>query len=106
MKHMIIIFLMLAFIAASVAEAQSPNPNQYRTLAATCHRLMLKADNSTELEQSEQLGTAQQKQQQFALKTEKFVAAWTALAKEYSEKGTFNVKKAKQVSKTFHDLEK
>jgi hypothetical protein len=40
------------------------------------------------------------------MKTEKFIDAWTALAREYNDKGTFNVKKAKQVSKAFHDLEK
>ena len=40
------------------------------------------------------------------MKTEKFIASWSGLAREYNEKGTFNVKKAKQVSKAFHDLEK
>jgi hypothetical protein len=40
------------------------------------------------------------------MKTEKFIDSWTALAHEYNEKRTFNVKKAKQVSKAFYDLEK
>jgi hypothetical protein len=35
-----------------------------------------------------------------------FIASWTALVCEYNKKGTFNVKKAKEVSKAFHDLEK
>jgi len=39
------------------------------------------------------------------LKTDKFVQAWKVLTHEYNQKGGFNVKKAKQVSKAFHDLE-
>jgi hypothetical protein len=40
------------------------------------------------------------------LKERRLVEAWSALAREYKDKGTFNLKKAKQVSKAFHDLEK
>ena len=68
---------------------------------------MLKPDNSAPLvPQSEQRSSPQEKQQQFRLKTEKFIDAWTALVTEYNEKGSFNMKKAKQVSKAFHNLEK
>ena len=40
------------------------------------------------------------------LKADKFVQAWSVLTREYKERGSFNVKKAKEVSKAFHDLEK
>ncbi|MBZ5590948.1 MAG: hypothetical protein LAP39_01840 [Acidobacteriia bacterium] len=49
---------------------------------------------------------AQYKEKQFRLKTQAFVDLWTALAREYKEKGTFNIKLAKEVSKAFHALEK
>ena len=49
---------------------------------------------------------AQSKEKQFRSKTQAFVDLWTAFAREYNEKGTFNVKMAKEVSKAFHALEK
>jgi hypothetical protein len=106
MKHTIIIFSLLVFIVACNAMAQSHGPDQYRNLEPPFQRLMFKADNSTELEQeSVQASTPQEKQHQFWVKTEKFIASWTAFACEFNKKGTFNVKKAKQASKAFHDLE-
>jgi hypothetical protein len=45
-------------------------------------------------------------ERQFLLKADKFIQAWMALAHEYNQKGGFNVKKAKEASKAFHDLEK
>ena len=50
--------------------------------------------------------TAQSKENAFLAKTQAFAALWTALAREYNEKGAFNVKLAKEVSKAFHALEK
>jgi len=49
---------------------------------------------------------AQYKEKQFLSKTQAFAELWTALAREYNEKGTFNMKLAKEVSKAFHALEK
>jgi hypothetical protein len=49
---------------------------------------------------------AQYKEKQFRLKTQVFVDLWTALAREYKEKGAFNMKLAQEVSKAFHALEK
>jgi hypothetical protein len=106
MKRTVIILLVLVLIAACDAAAQSPDPNQCRNLAPAYQRLLLKAETPNIDQQAEQRRAAEQKQHQFLLKTEKFIDAWTALATEYNEKGTFNVKKAKQVSKAFHDLEK
>ena len=49
---------------------------------------------------------AQYLEAQFLASMYKFVALWSALAIEYNEKHTFNIKLAGQVSKAFHDLEK
>jgi hypothetical protein len=49
---------------------------------------------------------AKYKEHEFRSKTQAFVDLWSALAREYSEKGTFNMKIAKEVSKAFHALEK
>ena len=49
---------------------------------------------------------AEPKEKQFRSKTQAFVDLWTAFAREYSEKGTFNVKLARELSKAFHALEK
>jgi hypothetical protein len=107
MKHTTIIFVLLVFMAASGATAQSPYYEHCRRLDPAYQRLLLKGEIATEAEQrSEQRRTTWQKEHEFLAKTDKFVELWTALAHEYQEKGTFNVKKAKQVSKAFHDLEK
>jgi hypothetical protein len=49
---------------------------------------------------------AQYREQQLLLRAERLVQLWSALAREYNEKGGFNVKTAREVSKAFHDLEK
>jgi len=107
MKHTVITLFLLAFIAASSATAQSQYYEQCRRLDPAYQRLLLKGEIAIEAEQrSEQRRTNRQKEHEFLAKTDKFVELWTALAHEYQEKGMFNVKKAKQVSKAFHDLEK
>jgi len=49
---------------------------------------------------------AEGKERQFLLKADKFIRAWSALVHEYNQKGSFNMKEVKQVSKAFPDLEK
>ena len=44
-------------------------------------------------------------ERQFIDKMNRFAQLWGALASEYNEKKTFNVKIAGEISKTFHDLE-
>jgi|SRR5579871_171402 len=104
MKNASITLLVLVSIAAPDTMAQSPNLSQCAQAERTYQRMLLMADGGTEPEQ--QRRTAHQKEQQFWMKTEKFIASWTALAREYNEKGTFNLKKARAASKAFHDLEK
>ena len=106
MKHTVITLFLLVFIATSSTTAQSPNPT-HCPQPGRYQRLLPTADIPTAAEQQlAQHKAAQRKEHQFWMKTEKFIASWTALASEYNDKGTFNVKKAKQVSKAFHDLEK
>ncbi len=107
MRHTVIFLFLLVFIAASGATAQSPNTNQCPHAGRVYQRLLFTADSPTEAEQQlAQHRAARQKEQQFWMKTEKFIASWTALAHEFNEKGAFNMKMAKEVSKAFHDLEK
>jgi hypothetical protein len=106
-KHTTIIFVLLVFMAASGATAQMPNANHCPQPGRAYQRLLPTADIPTKAEQQlAEHKAAQQKEQQFWMKTEKFISSWTALAREYNDKGTFNVKRAKEVSKAFHDLEK
>lgn len=107
MHHTTIIFVLLVFIAASSATAQMPNANHCPPARKAYQRLLSAPDIPTVAEQQlAQHKAAQRKEHQFWMKTEKFIDSWTALAREYNDKGTFNVKRAKEVSKAFHDLEK
>jgi hypothetical protein len=107
MKHMVITLFLLVVIAASGAKAQMPNANHCPPAGRAYQRLLPTADTPTEAErQLAEYKAAQQKEHAFWMKTEKFIDSWTALAHEYNDKGTFNVKRAKEVSKAFHDLEK
>ena len=106
MKHTVITLFLLVFIGAPGATAQMPSTN-HCPQPGRYQRLLPTVDTPTAAKQQlAQHNSAQQKAHQFWMKTEKFISSWTALAREYNDKGTFNVKKAKQVSKAFHDLEK
>ena len=48
---------------------------------------------------------AQYLERQFIEKAKRFVELWEDLAKGYNEKRAFDIKKAKQLSKAFHELE-
>lgn len=47
----------------------------------------------------------QEQEHQFIDKANTFVRIWTAFAKEYNDKKTFNVKTAKKLTRAFHELE-
>jgi hypothetical protein len=105
MKHATFALLLLVSIAGFGAQAQSG-------LAELCHEgtsqqicnsiLVPNQDN----EQIAARRQAQYKERQFWQKANKVADLWTAFVREYNQKGTFNVKKAREVSKAFHDLEK
>ena len=47
----------------------------------------------------------QSQERQFIEKANAFVRTWTAFAKEYNERKTFNVKVAAKLTRAFHELE-
>lgn len=98
MKHRIIT---LFFLSSFIAPAQSSYPKACPKSAPALQNLPYRTYTESEV-----AATPRQKERLFLSKIEKFIASWSALAHEYNEKGTFNVKKAKEVSKAFHDLEK
>jgi hypothetical protein len=109
MRHVIVIFLLLFSTLAGNVAAQAPHSNRCPSAEEIYERLLWSGlvQNETEVQtQIAKRREAQHKEQQFLLKAEKVIESWRALAREYREKGAFNIKTAKQVSKAFHDLEK
>jgi hypothetical protein len=105
-------FLLLFFLLLGPTFAQSPHPNPSSTRDAiqrnyweSLLNAALQSRTATQTELAEHM-EARCSERQFLLKADKFIQAWTSLAHEYNQKGGFNMKKAKQVSKAFHDLEK
>ena len=104
-------FLLFSFLLLGPASAQSPHPNpssqdaiqrlywESLSNAAWLNQTFAQTEIAKRVE-------AQGKEREFLLKADKFVQAWSVLTREYKEKGGFNVKEAKEVSKAFHDLEK
>ena len=105
-------FLLLSFFLLVPTAAQSPHPNPgdrqdaiqrlyWESLSngALRNQALAQTEMSTRME-------AQRKEREFLLKAEKFVQAWRVLTRECNQKGGFNMKEAKKVSKAFHDLEK
>jgi hypothetical protein len=88
MKHTPITLFLLVFIAASGATAQTPNAKHCQPSGRAYQRLLLTRDIPTKAEhQLAEHKAAQQKEQQFWMKTEKFVESWTALAPRIQRQG-------------------
>ena len=105
-------FLLFSFFLLGPTSAQSPYPNPsdrqdavrllyWEALSNAAWRNQTVAQTETAKRKE-----AHGKEREFLLKADKFVQAWSVLTREYKERGSFNVKKAKEVSKAFHDLEK
>ncbi len=104
-------FLLLFPLLCGSVPAQGPYLNQ-------CHRqdaierlyweslsnAAVCSQETTQTEMARQM-EARHREMQFWLKANRFVQEWTLLAREYSDRGAFNVKQAKEVSKAFRDLE-
>jgi hypothetical protein len=105
-------FLLLSFFLLGPTSAQSPHPNLSQT-PDPIQRLYWEAlssaawrnQTSAQTEMANRM-EAQGKEREFLLKAQKFIQKWHVLVREYNQKGGFNMKKAKEVSKAFHDLEK
>ena len=98
MKNATLASLLLISLAGFGAQAQSP-------LAELCRGKSILAPNPDDAQIAERR-QAQYKERQFWQKANKVADLWTAFVREFNEKGTFNVKKAREVSKAFHELEK
>jgi hypothetical protein len=103
-------FPLLFSLLCGTVPAQGPYPNR-------CHRqdaierlyqesLSNAAVWSQETTEMVKQMEARHKEMQFWLKANRFVQTWTLLAREYNDRGAFNVKQARAASKAFHDLEK
>jgi hypothetical protein len=109
MKHVITSFVLVISIFQGMALAQTPYVNRYPYVEELLQRLWLSGEMQAQTEAQIQIAKrreAEYKEQQFLLKAKKLVQSWSTFAREYNEKGTFNLKTAKDVSKAFHDLEK
>ncbi len=104
-------FLLLFLLLCGSVPAQGPYPNQchrqdaierlyWESLsnAAVCNQETSETEITKQME-------ARHREMQFWLKANRFVQAWTLLAREYNDRGAFNLKQAKEVSKAFRDLE-
>lgn len=114
MKHARIVLLVPIFLAPSV-NAESPIPghcSEITSRPALCVTVppdvVDRAAVSQDLaeQQIAERRQAEYKKQQFSANANKLAELWNAFTREYNEKGTFNVKKARALSKAFHDLEK
>jgi len=105
MRNTTLSLLTLACLAQFPAAAQSAANQQYQKEMGRAARSSDFVENQFEPSITQQ-ETPQSKEKQFVSKTQEFAALWTALAREYNEKGTFNMKLAKEVTKAFHALEK
>ena len=109
MRHVIINFVLVISILQGMAAAQTPYVNRYPEVEELLQRLWLSGEMQAPTEAQIQIAKrkeAEYKQKQFLLKAKKLVQSWSTFAHEYNEKGTFNLKTARDVSKAFHDLEK
>ena len=109
MRHVIINSVLLVSILQCTAAAQTPYVNPYPNVEELLQRLWLSGEIQVQTEAQIQIARrreAEYKERQFLLKAKKIVQSWSTFAREYNEKGTFNLKTAKEVSKAFHDLEK
>ena len=109
MRHVITSFILVIFIFQGMAAAQTPYVNRYPSVEELLQRLWLSGEMQVQTEAQIQIAKRREveyKEQQFLLKAKKLVQSWSTFAREYNEKGTFNLKTAKEVSKAFHDLEK
>jgi len=106
MKNATLASLLLVSIAGCGAQAQSPLAELCRegTSQQICNSILEpNPDGDGRIAARRQ---AQYKERQFWAKANKVADLWTAFVREFNEKGTFNVKKAREVSKAFHELEK
>jgi hypothetical protein len=98
-------FLQLAVVAIGMlgCTAAQNLPLDRRTRELMLHDLENQPARATA--EAAERRAARYREQQFIEKVNRFVQLWAVFAREYNEKGTFNVKAARETSKAFHDVE-
>ena len=105
MRNLMLSLLAIVGISQFSAEAQSAAYEHY--MNDVDRRASVSRDAGDQFDPPvDKRKEANYKENEFRSRTQAFVDLWSALAREYSEKGTFNMKLAKEVSKAFHALEK
>jgi hypothetical protein len=106
MRHVITSFVLVISIFQGMAAAQTPYVNRYPSVEELLQRLWLSGEVQDQTEAQIQIAKrreAEYKERQFLLKAKGLVQSWSTFAREYNEKGTFNLKTAREVSKAFHE---
>jgi len=106
MKNATLASLLLVSLAGFDAQAESPFAERCREVTSQQVCKSILEANPGDEGQIAARKQAQYKERQFWQKANKVADLWTAFVLEFNEKGTFNVKKAREVSKAFHELEK
>ena len=102
-------FIIAISVLAGSAVAQTAQSNQSSRREDLYRQLWYSGLTHVETQEENEIAErsdARRREYEFIRKIAGFTKSWSALAREYNHKGTFNVKTAKEVSKAFHDLEK
>jgi hypothetical protein len=97
MKHVITNFVLVISILQGMPAAQTPYVDRYPNVEELLQRLGLGGEVQAQTETQIQIAKrkeADYKEQQFLSKAKKLVQTWSTFAREYNEKGTFNLKTA------------
>jgi len=107
MKNFATSLVILGSILQQPAAAQDPWSRSARSGSADlAQRDLLLTQSQQGPSENEQRQRARLLESQFLEKVKRFAEAWNGFVNEYKNKRAFDVKKAKDVSKAFHDLEK
>jgi hypothetical protein len=90
--------------AQNVPPGPSSNERQELFILELVNRQMEEQRRRQEVESAERR-EEQFQQHQFLERANAFVQMWSAFAKEYNERKTFNVKTAEKITRAFHQLE-
>jgi hypothetical protein len=106
MKNFATSLFILGSVLQPSAAAQDPWSKAPRRGADQAQREMLLDQSQPDPSDSDDRQHARYLESQFLEKAKRFAEAWNGFVNEYKNKRAFDIKKAKDVSKAFHELEK
>jgi hypothetical protein len=107
MKNFATSLFILGSVLQQPASAQDPwSRTPRRSSPDQAQRDLLEPQSQPDPSESEERQHARYLESQFLKKAKRFAEAWNGFVNEYKNKRAFDVKKAKDVSKAFHELEK